>query len=184
MWRWSQLFIALGCENSIPSGHLKSKSPRLFLHISDSGLGVLRHFQRPKSFIMDTVGMSPSSWDFCRDRYRGTGGGSLQQSVLHCMLTTILSRATAAPRAQPLTLASCLALFFLSLSCLLVLWKSETFIFCFMLKWLNSSQIVINTILWSILAFLNGHFHTESWDEDYRTRIMQGLQGPLCPLKW
>lgn len=47
MWRCSQLFIALGCENSIPSGHLMSKSPELFLCISDSGLGVLRHFQRP-----------------------------------------------------------------------------------------------------------------------------------------
>lgn len=55
-------------------------------------------------------------------------------------------------------------------------------IFCFMLKWLNSSPIVI--ILWSILAFLGGHFHTESWDEDYRAWIMHGLRGPPCPLKW
>ena len=105
------MFIALGCENSIPSGHLMSKSPQLFLCISDSGLGVLRHFQRPRSFIMDTVGMSHSSWDFCRDRCRGTGRlFAAECAPLYANNNTVLSNSC--PQSTALHLGILLSIIF------------------------------------------------------------------------
>lgn len=116
MWEMKSVVYCSRLWKLHPPGHRKSKSPRLFLRISDSGLGVLRHFQRPKSFIMDIV-CHPLSWDFTRTDIGAQGEALAAERIpLYANNNTVQSNSCPQSTApHPWHPAS---IIFLSLSCL------------------------------------------------------------------